>query len=72
MLGLLRRPEVAPVPVMLLHCYPYHREAGYLAQVFGSRVGWFGPPGSYREIPEKYRALSVTDSRSQGLAGSWV
>jgi uncharacterized protein len=23
-----------PVPVMLLHNYPYHREAGYLAQVF--------------------------------------
>jgi uncharacterized protein len=22
------------VPVMLLHCYPYHRTAGYLAQVF--------------------------------------
>jgi uncharacterized protein len=22
------------VPVMLLHCYPYHREAGYLAQAF--------------------------------------
>ena len=26
-------PETAS-PVMLLHCYPYHREAGYLAQVF--------------------------------------
>jgi predicted TIM-barrel fold metal-dependent hydrolase len=23
-----------PPPVMLLHCYPYHREAGYLAQAF--------------------------------------
>ncbi|MQA83352.1 MAG: amidohydrolase family protein [Streptosporangiales bacterium] len=23
-----------PVPVMLLHCYPYHREAGYLAAVY--------------------------------------
>ncbi len=22
------------VPVLLLHCYPYHREAGYLAQAF--------------------------------------
>ncbi len=22
------------VPVMLLHCYPYHRNAGYLAQIF--------------------------------------
>jgi predicted TIM-barrel fold metal-dependent hydrolase len=25
---------VAAVPVMLLHCYPYHRQAGYLAQAF--------------------------------------
>lgn len=23
------------VPVLLLHCYPYHRAAGYLAQAFG-------------------------------------
>lgn len=27
---------MADVPVMLLHCYPYHREAGYLAQAFGN------------------------------------
>jgi predicted TIM-barrel fold metal-dependent hydrolase len=33
---LLRRPEVAAVPIMLLHCYPYHREAGYLAQSFNN------------------------------------
>ncbi|SEO32623.1 amidohydrolase family protein [Actinacidiphila rubida] len=32
--GLLRQPRVAAVPVMLLHCYPFHREAGYLAQAF--------------------------------------
>jgi predicted TIM-barrel fold metal-dependent hydrolase len=32
--GLLRALEPAEVPVMLLHNYPYHREAGYLAQVF--------------------------------------
>jgi uncharacterized protein len=31
---LLRALEPAGVPVMLLHNYPYHREAGYLAQVF--------------------------------------
>ena len=24
----------AGVPLMLLHCYPYHREAGYLAQIY--------------------------------------
>ncbi len=31
---LLRRPEVRGVPIMLLHCYPYERNAGYLAQAF--------------------------------------
>ena len=31
---LLRATQPAGVPVMLLHNYPYHREAGYLAQVF--------------------------------------
>lgn len=30
----LRRVQDLRVPVMLLHCYPYHRSAGYLAQVF--------------------------------------
>jgi uncharacterized protein len=30
----LRQVEATAVPVMLLHNYPYHREAGYLAQVF--------------------------------------
>ncbi|KHK97329.1 amidohydrolase [Microbacterium mangrovi] len=34
LLPLLRRPEAARAPIMLLHCYPYHREAGYLAQAF--------------------------------------
>jgi hypothetical protein len=32
---LLRAIEPTGVPVMLLHNYPFHREAGYLAQVFG-------------------------------------
>jgi uncharacterized protein len=31
---LLRALEPSGVPVLLLHNYPYHREAGYLAQVF--------------------------------------
>jgi uncharacterized protein len=31
---LLRAIEPTGTPVMLLHNYPYHREAGYLAQVF--------------------------------------
>lgn len=34
LLGLLRQPAVARVPVLLLHCYPFHRQAGYLAQAF--------------------------------------
>jgi hypothetical protein len=34
LLDFLRDPAVADIPVMLLHCYPYHREAGYLAQAF--------------------------------------
>jgi predicted TIM-barrel fold metal-dependent hydrolase len=32
--GLVRAIEPTGVPVMLLHNYPFHREAGYLAQVF--------------------------------------
>ena len=36
LLTLLRQPAIAAVPVMLLHCYPFHRQAGYLAQAFGN------------------------------------
>jgi len=32
--GLVRRLSALPVNVVFLHCYPYHREAGYLAAVF--------------------------------------
>jgi len=34
LLPLLRQPAIATVPVLLLHCYPFEREAGYLAQAF--------------------------------------
>ena len=34
LLGLLRQQHVRSTPIALLHCYPYHREAGYLAQAF--------------------------------------
>jgi predicted TIM-barrel fold metal-dependent hydrolase len=34
LLGLLRQQHVMSTPIALLHCYPYHREAGYLAQAF--------------------------------------
>ncbi len=32
LLPLLR--TMTPVPILLLHCYPFHRQAGYLAQAF--------------------------------------
>ena len=32
--GFLERCEPRGVPVMLLHCYPYHRQAGALAQAY--------------------------------------
>ncbi len=31
---LLRTPAAGRAPIVLLHCYPYEREAGYLAQAF--------------------------------------
>jgi uncharacterized protein len=34
MTDFLRRVQDRQVPVMLLHCYPYHRTASYLAHVF--------------------------------------
>jgi predicted TIM-barrel fold metal-dependent hydrolase len=36
LLPLLRQSEIDRVPVMLLHCYPFHRQAGYLAQAFSN------------------------------------
>lgn len=36
LLPFLRNPEVTRVPVLLLHCYPFEREAGYLAQSFAN------------------------------------
>ncbi|MFF5295244.1 amidohydrolase family protein [Paractinoplanes globisporus] len=32
--GFLRATQDRGVPVMLLHCYPFHRQAGFLAQAF--------------------------------------
>jgi uncharacterized protein len=43
------------VPVMLLHCYPYHREAGYLAQVF---------PHVHMDVGE---AVNYTGARSAAV-----
>lgn len=36
LVGLARLVEPLGVPLMLLHCYPYHREAAWLAQVFAT------------------------------------
>jgi predicted TIM-barrel fold metal-dependent hydrolase len=36
LMGLLRAIEPSGVPVLLLHNYPFHRNAGYLAQVFSN------------------------------------
>ncbi len=32
--GLIRRAAPLATPIMLLHCYPYHRQAAYLAGVY--------------------------------------
>lgn len=32
--GFCRATRAGGTPIVLLHCYPYHREAGWLAQVF--------------------------------------
>lgn len=47
---LIRELELLPVNLVFLHCYPYHREAGYLAAVFphvhfdvGSALNYLGP-----------------------------
>jgi uncharacterized protein len=42
-------------PIMLLHCYPYHRQAGYLAQVF---------PHVYMDVGE---ALNHVGARSAAV-----
>jgi predicted TIM-barrel fold metal-dependent hydrolase len=32
--GFIERAEPSGVPIMLLHCYPFHRKAGYLASAY--------------------------------------
>lgn len=51
----LRRVQDRRLPVMLLHCYPYHRTAGYLAQVF---------PHVYLDVG---LALNYTGARSRAI-----
>lgn len=51
----LRRVQGRGVPVMLLHCYPYHRIAGYLAHVF---------PHVYLDVG---LAVNYTGARSRAI-----
>ncbi len=55
MTGFLRRVQDRQVPVMLLHCYPYHRTAGYLAHVF---------PHVYLDVG---LAVNYTGARSRAI-----
>jgi uncharacterized protein len=51
----LRLAEPAGTPVVLLHCYPFHREAGYLAQMF---------PNAFFDVGE---AVNYLGTQSQQL-----
>ena len=55
MTDFLRRVQDRQVPVMLLHCYPYHRTAGYLAHVF---------PHVYLDVG---LAVNYTGARSRAI-----
>ena len=52
---LFRASESLRAPIMLLHCWPFHREAGYLAQMF---------PHAYFDLG---LALNYTGSQSRQL-----
>jgi predicted TIM-barrel fold metal-dependent hydrolase len=72
----LAQPFLAAVrvPVVLLHCYPYHRQAGWLAQVYphvsvdvGLTVGHLGVRagavlGEYFELAPFGKVLFSTDA----------
>ncbi len=49
----LRATEPSGTPVVLLHCYPFHREAGYLCQMF---------PHAYFDVGE---AVNYTGAQSR-------
>ncbi|MGW0809318.1 amidohydrolase family protein [Nonomuraea sp. NPDC002799] len=52
--GLIELAEPTGVPLMLLHCYPYHRQAGFLAQAY---------PNVYFDV-----GLAVNHSGARGAA----
>jgi predicted TIM-barrel fold metal-dependent hydrolase len=74
----LAAAEPSGVPIVLLHCYPYHRQAGWLAQVFpnvyvdaGLTVGQLGARagaviGEFCELAPFGKLLFSTDG--YGLA----
>jgi predicted TIM-barrel fold metal-dependent hydrolase len=85
--GWLRLVAPSGVPVMLLHCYPYHREAGYLAQVFdnvyfdvGEGLNYVGAQGvqlvaESLELAPFHKQLFSTDAWGPAelhLLGSWL
>ncbi|MFD0397636.1 amidohydrolase family protein [Kitasatospora sp. NPDC127121] len=45
--GFVRAAEPSGVPLVLLHCYPYHRQAGWLAQAFPTVYTDLGLTASY-------------------------
>ncbi|MFF2039734.1 amidohydrolase family protein [Kitasatospora sp. NPDC058170] len=45
--GFVRAAEPSGVPLVLLHCYPYHRQAGWLAQAFPQVYTDLGLTASY-------------------------
>ncbi|WP_433558713.1 amidohydrolase family protein [Pseudonocardia xinjiangensis] len=55
MTGFLRRVQDRQAPIMLLHCYPYHRTAAYLAAAF---------PHVYLDVG---LAINYTGSRSAAV-----
>ncbi|HEX6677296.1 MAG TPA: amidohydrolase family protein [Actinomycetes bacterium] len=64
--GLVRALGRLPVDVVLLHCYPYHREAAYLAAVFphvyfdvGEALNYTGP-GAGRVLAEAMELAPFT------------
>ena len=65
LLPLLR--TMAPVPVLLLHCYPFHRQAGYLAQAFdhvnfdvGLAINYLGSRSTPCRRGARHRTLRQT------------
>ncbi len=53
----IKEAEPSGTPIMLLHCYPFHREAGYLAHIY---------PNVYFDVGV---AVNYTGSQSRQLVG---